>query len=65
MEFIEAFEEVSGAKINWVKDDPRPGDVAGVFTSGEKARKALDWIPRMSLEQGIADSLKWFRKNRT
>ena len=65
LEFIEAFEEVSGAKINWVKDDPRPGDVAGVFTSGEKARKALDWIPRMSLEQGIADSLKWFRKNRT
>ena len=65
LEFIEAFEEVSGAKINWVKDDPRPGDVAGVFASGEKARKALDWIPRMSLEQGIADSLKWFRKNRT
>ena len=65
LEFIEAFEEVSGAKINWVKDDPRPGDVTGVFASGEKARKALDWIPRMSLEQGIADSLKWFRKNRT
>ena len=64
LEFIEAFEEVSGAKINWVKDDPRPGDVTGVFASGEKARKALDWIPRMSLEQGIADSLKWFRKNR-
>ena len=65
LEFIEAFEEVSGAKINWAKDDPRPGDVTGVFASGEKARKALDWIPRMSLEQGIADSLKWFRKNRT
>ena len=65
LEFIEAFEEVSGTKINWVKDDPRPGDVTGVFASGEKARKALDWIPRMSLEQGIADSLKWFRKNRT
>ncbi len=65
LEFIEAFEEVSGTKINWVKDDPRPGDVAGVFASGDKARKALDWIPRMSLEQGIADSLKWVRKNRT
>ena len=65
LEFIEAFEEVSGTKINWVQDDPRPGDVAGVFASGDKARKALDWIPRMSLEQGIADSLKWVRKNRT
>ena len=65
LEFIEAFEEVSGTKINWVKDDPRPGDVAGVFASRDKARKALDWIPRMSLEQGIADSLKWVRKNRT
>ena len=65
LEFIEAFEEVSGTKINQVQSDPRPGDVAGVFASGDKARKLLDWVPRMSLEQGMADSLKWVRKNHT
>ena len=37
LEFIEAFEEVSGTKINQVQSDPRPGDVAGVFASGDKA----------------------------
>lgn len=62
MEFVRAFEEVSGVEIPQKKSQPRPGDNAGVFASNEKAKILLDWTPRMSLEQGIADGIKWANK---
>ena len=65
MEFIKAFEEVRGLEIPQKKSHPRPGDNAGVFASNDKAKRILDWTPRMSLEQGIADGIKWSNKNIT
>ena len=62
LELLSAFEEVAGGKIQTVDGDPRPGDVAGAYTNRDKAKALLDWEPRFSLEQGIADFLKWIRK---
>ena len=62
MEFIKSFEEVRGVEIKKKKSIPRPGDSAGVFASNERAKILLDWTPRMSLEQGIADGIKWSNK---
>ena len=61
-EFVTAFEEVRGVEIQQQKSPPRPGDSAGVFASNEKAKTLLDWTPRMSLEQGIADGITWSNK---
>jgi UDP-glucose 4-epimerase len=38
---------------------PRPGDVAGAFANADTARKLLGWEAKLSVEQGIADALKW------
>ncbi|MFL2760312.1 MAG: UDP-glucose 4-epimerase GalE [Dehalococcoidia bacterium] len=62
MEFIDTFEEVYGSKITTVKAPPRDGDTAGAFANIEKAARLMDWRPRMSVEQGIADAIKWHRK---
>ena len=62
LEFIEIFEEVYGSQITTIKAPPRAGDTAGAFASIEKAAELLNWTPRMSLEQGIADTIKWHRK---
>ncbi|MQG01650.1 MAG: UDP-glucose 4-epimerase GalE [SAR202 cluster bacterium] len=62
LEFLEAFEEVSGAEITRNDSSPRPGDTAGAYANGDKAWDNLGWKPRMSIEQGIADAIKWNRK---
>ena len=65
LELITAFEEINGLEIIKEKSDARHGDVAGSYTNRDKALKLLKWEPRMSIEQGLADSLKWFNKNNT
>ncbi|MBI51284.1 MAG: UDP-glucose 4-epimerase GalE [Chloroflexi bacterium] len=62
MELITAFEEVSGKKIDVLYKPARPGDVAGAYTNRDKAKQLLDWEPKFSIEQGIADFLKWLGK---
>lgn len=65
LEFLELFEEVLGEKLIRLIAPSRDGDSAGSFASLEKARTLLSWEPRMSLEQGIADAIKWSRKHTT
>ena len=62
---LELFEEVLGEKLIRLIAPSRDGDSAGSFASLEKARTLLSWEPRMSLEQGIADAIKWSRKHTT
>ena len=62
LEFIRAFEEVLGDDIPQIDSDPRAGDSAGAYASGELANELLGWVPRMSLEQGLADAIKWSHK---
>ena len=62
LEFIKAFEEVSGDDIPQIDADPRDGDSAGAYASGELANELLGWVPRMSLEQCLADAIKWSHK---
>lgn len=62
LEFIRAFEEVLGDDIPQIDSDPRAGDSAGAYASGELANELLGWVPRMSLEQGLADAIKWSQK---
>jgi UDP-glucose 4-epimerase len=58
-ELLSAFEKVYGQEIPKVEMPPRPGDVAGAYANLDKAKRLLGWEPQMSIEQGIADALKW------
>jgi UDP-glucose 4-epimerase len=58
-ELVTAFEKVVGQPINKVDGPRRPGDTAGSYTNADKAKKLLDWQAELSIEQGIADALKW------
>ena len=42
----------------------RPGEQQHSFLSIDKARDALDWAPRVSLERGLADTYTWFAARR-
>jgi UDP-glucose 4-epimerase len=53
------FEKVYGRPIPKKDSPPRPGDVAGAYANADTARVLLGWEARLSLEQAIADALKW------
>jgi UDP-glucose 4-epimerase len=58
-ELAAAFGSVVGAPVATVDVPRRPGDVAGAFTRSDRAKRLLNWEPRRSLADGIADSLRW------
>jgi UDP-glucose 4-epimerase len=61
-EMIAAFEEITGNDIIQIQAPKRPGDTIGNYADITKAYTQLDWYPRMSLEQGLADAIKWHKK---
>lgn len=63
-EFISAFKEASQTDFPVKNAEPRPGDVAGVYASCEKAKKVLGWIAEHSISRAIKDSLIWKDKNK-
>jgi len=58
-ELVTAFEKVTGKSLKQADGPARPGDVAGSFCNADTARRLLDWQAELSIEQGIADALKW------
>jgi UDP-glucose 4-epimerase len=58
-ELVAAFEKVWGKPIPKGEYPPRPGDVAGAYANGDTAGRLLGWEAQLSIEQGIADALKW------
>jgi UDP-glucose 4-epimerase len=58
-ELVTAFEKVYGKTINKRDVPPRPGDIAGSYANADTAKRLLDWQAELSIEQGIADALKW------
>jgi UDP-glucose 4-epimerase len=42
-------------------EDERPGDVRHSFADISKAETLLDYVPRVSLEDGLLSTIEWFR----
>lgn len=58
-ELVTAFETVFNQTIQKREMPPRPGDVIGAYANADTAAKLLGWKADLSIEQGIADALKW------
>ena len=58
-EMLTAFEEVYGKKVPSREVGRRPGDIAGAYANADKAATCLHWKTELSIQQGIADALKW------
>lgn len=58
-ELVHAFEKVWGKEINKRLASPRPGDIAGSYANADRALDWLGWQAELTIEQGIADALKW------
>lgn len=59
LELINAFEKVSGEKLNYTKGPRRPGDVVAVYANNNKARAVLDWDIKFSLDDMMDTAWRW------
>ena len=39
----------------------RPGDIQRTWLSSARAREVWGWEPRVSLDEGMAETVAWFR----
>ncbi|MBN1384699.1 MAG: GDP-mannose 4,6-dehydratase [Elusimicrobia bacterium] len=42
---------------------PKNSEVERLLADNKKAKKLLGWTPKVSLEQGLEETIKWFRDN--
>lgn len=61
-ELVAAFEAVTGEPLDVRSAPRRPGDSVGAYTRSDKAARVLRWTAEHSIQEGIADTLKWFSK---
>ena len=61
---ISIIETQLGQKAKRRYTPPHPADVPATWADITKANKLLDWKPRVSVEEGIQNTVKWYKENR-
>ncbi|MBT8377434.1 MAG: UDP-glucose 4-epimerase GalE [Bacteroidia bacterium] len=62
LEVINAFESVTGQKLNYKIVGRREGDVTAAYADTTKAKKVLGWQTVLSLEDALSSAWKWQQK---
>lgn len=62
LEVVEAFEAVSGVKLNYSFEDRREGDIVSAFADTSKANNVLGWKSELSLKEALASAWKREKK---
>ncbi len=65
LEVIQAFEKVSGQKLNYRIVGRRQGDITSAYANTDKANSVLGWKTQLSLEDALASAWKWEQKIRS
>lgn len=63
LDIVKNFEKANGITIPYVIGERRPGDVATVFSSADKAFNELGWKAEYNIEDMCKDSWNWQKNN--
>jgi len=55
--------ELSGASVNATHRDNRPGDIRDSLADISKAKKLLNYEPRVKINEGLQITINWFSKH--
>ncbi len=64
LEVVNAFEKVTGNKLNYKIVGRRTGDVVSVYADTSKANKELGWKAEKTMEDGLLSAWNWEQKIR-
>lgn len=59
-EFLIAFENCTGERINTVVGERRKGDIGGSYANIGLAKRTIEWAPKYTIEDAIFDVLKYY-----
>jgi len=59
LEAINAFEKISGVKLNYELGPRRPGDVIAIYANNSHAREKLGWEPKIGIEDMMRTAWQW------
>jgi len=59
LEAINAFERISGVKLNYKIGPRRPGDVVAIYANNDLAKNKLGWEIQYSLDEMLSTAWKW------
>ena len=62
LEVAEGIRKLVGDQVRIEFGPERPGDFGGKDVSGEKAERELAWKPRVDFEDGLRQTVEWFRE---
>lgn len=62
LEAIEAFEEVSGHKLNYTIGPKRAGDVGVIYADCSKAKNLFGWDAKRDIKEMMSTSWQWQKK---
>jgi CDP-paratose 2-epimerase len=63
-EFGPILEKMLGKKVNVARADWRPGDQRVFYADFSKAKRELDWEPKIDLEEGLEMLFDWVKTNK-
>lgn len=61
LHLINLLEKKLGCKAQKIMHPMQPGDVVSTYADIEESKKQLDFTPKVSLEEGIAHFIKWYK----
>jgi len=62
IDLAKLLQKVAGTSVPIEFAPRRPGEQQDSFLTVEKARQALGWTPKVTLEEGLAKTFAWFEK---
>ena len=64
LQIIKSFEDVTGEKVKYKIGARRKGDIRAAYADNKKAKDALDWEPKFSLNDALLSAWNWEKKIR-
>ncbi len=55
--------KATGSGLEPVYKPPRPGDISHSYLANEKARELLGWSPGRGLEEGLRETVEYYKGN--
>lgn len=62
-EIVKKIIKISGKNIQIQFDKSKPNIKTSLFLDYSKSKKLLNWYPKVSIEEGIISTIKWWKKN--
>jgi UDP-glucose 4-epimerase len=59
LEAVQAFEKVTGQKLNYLLGPRRAGDVVSIYSNRDKAERLLGWTPKYGIGEIMRTAWKW------